>query len=172
MATPSTHPPTPSEQNRLADMTPASLSKAEKDTVFQLAMSLLASRHRRGRAIRSPADTHTYLRLKLAEVKTERFGCLFLDNRHRVLGLRELFRGTIDGTSVYPRVIVQQALEANAAAVILYHNHPSGVAEPSVADERITRKIKAALDLIDVRLLDHIVVAASDSVSLAARGLI
>ena len=86
--------------------------------------------------------------------------------------MRELFQGTVDGTSVYPRVVVQEALEVNAAAVILYHNHPSGVAEPSQADEMITRRLKAALELVDIRLLDHFVVATGDSVSLAARGLI
>lgn len=172
MATKPTRKSTPSEQNRLTDMKPANMSDAEKDTVFMLAMNMLAARHQRGRPIRSPGDTQAYLRLKLAEVKTERFGCLFLDNRHRILGMRELFQGTVDGTSVYPRVVVQEALEANAAAVILYHNHPSGVAEPSQADEMITRRLKSALELVDIRLLDHFVVATGDSVSLAARGLI
>ena len=100
MATIPTHQSTPSEQNRLADMKPANMSDAEKDTVFMLAMNMLAARHQRGRPIRSPGDTQAYLRLKLAEVKTERFGCLFLDNRHRILGMRELFQGTVDGTSV------------------------------------------------------------------------
>lgn len=172
MATQPTRKSTLSERNRLANMKPANMSDAEKDTVFMLAMNMLAARHQRGRPIKSPSDTQAYLRLKLAEVKTERFGCLFLDNRHRILGMRELFQGTVDGTSVYPRVVVQEALEANAAAVILYHNHPSGVAEPSQADEMITRRLKAALELVDIRLLDHFVVATGDSVSLAARGLI
>lgn len=172
MTTKPTRQSTPSEPNRLADMKPANMNETEKDTVFMLAMNMLAARHQRGRPIRSPSDTQAYLRLKLADVKTERFGCLFLDNRHRILGMRELFQGTVDGTSVYPRVVVQEALQANAAAVILYHNHPSGVAEPSQADEMITRRLKAALELIDVRLLDHFVVATGDSVSLAARGLI
>ena len=171
MATP-TRKPTPSAPNRLEAMTPKTMTKAEKDTVIMLAMNMLSSRHHRGRPIRSPADTQAYLRLKLADVKTERFGCLFLDNRHRILGMRELFQGTIDGTSVYPRVVVQEALEVNAAAVILYHNHPSGVAEPSQADEMITRRLKSALELVDIRVLDHFVVASSDCVSLAARGLI
>lgn len=166
------HSNTQSTSNRLADMKPANMNDVEKDTVFMLAMNMLASRHQRGRPFRSPSDTQAYLRLKLADVHTERFGCLFLDNRHRILGMRELFQGTIDGTSVYPRVVVQQALEVNAAAVILYHNHPSGVAEPSQADERITRRLKAALELVDIRLLDHFVVATGDAVSLAARGLL
>ena len=172
MSQSSTHATQSKILNRLADLRPATMTDDEKDTVFVLAMTLLSARHRRGRAIKSPSDTQAYLRLKLGALKTERFGCLFLDNRHRILGLRELFRGTIDGTSVYPRVVVQEALAINAAAVILYHNHPSGVAEPSQADEQITRRLKAALELVDIRLLDHFVVSAADSVSLAARGLL
>jgi len=171
MATPKPKP-TQSARNRLEDMTAGTMNQAEKDTVIMLAMNMLSARHHRGRPIRSPGDTQAYLRLKLADVKTERFGCLYLDNRHRILGMRELFQGTIDGTSVYPRVVVQQALEVNAAAIILYHNHPSGVAEPSQADEMITRRLKSALELVDIRLLDHFVVATGDCVSLAARGLI
>ena len=172
MATQPTRKSTPSERNRLANMKPANMSDVEKDTVFMLAMNMLAARHQRGRPIKSPNDTQAYLRLKLAEVKTERFGCLFLDNRHRILGMRELFQGTVDGTSVYPRVVVQEALEANAAAVILYHNHPSGVAEPSQADEMITRRLKAALELVDIRLLDHLIIGAGRATSLASRGMI
>ena len=164
--------PTLSAQNRFKDMSAATMNQAEKESVIMLAMNMLAARHQRGRPIRSPSDTQAYLRLKLADVKTERFGCLFLDNRHRILGMRELFQGTVDGTSVYPRVVVQEALDVNAAAIILYHNHPSGVAEPSQADERITQRLKSALELVDIRLLDHFVVASSDCVSLAARGLI
>jgi DNA repair protein RadC len=100
------------------------------------------------------------------------FCCIYLDNRHRVLGFEELFRGTIDGTSVYPREVVREALDVNAAAVILAHNHPSGVAEPSQADERITRRIRSALELVDIRLLDHLVIGDGSATSLAARGLI
>lgn len=158
--------------DRFADIRASALNDAEKTSLVDLAMRILAARHRRGRAIRSPADTEAYLRLRMADLPAERFGCLYLDNRHRVLELRELFHGTIDGTSVYPRVVVQQALEVNAAAVILFHNHPSGVAEPSQADERITRRLRAALELIDVRVLDHYIVASDASVSMASRGLI
>ena len=102
----------------------------------------------------------------------ELFCCLFLDNRHRVLSFNELFRGTIDGTSVYPREVVKEALAVNAAAVILAHNHPSGVAEPSQADERITRRLKSALELVDIRLLDHLIIGDGRTTSLASRGLI
>jgi DNA repair protein RadC len=108
----------------------------------------------------------------MRHLEHERFCCLFLDNRHRVLRFEELFRGTIDGTSVYPREVVKEALRVNAAAVILAHNHPSGVAEPSQADERITHRLKAALALVDIRLLDHLVVGDGRIVSLASRGLV
>jgi len=116
--------------------------------------------------------TRAYLRLGLAEHKKELFGCFFLDNRHRVIEMAELFHGTIDGASVHPRVVVQRALEANAAAIVLFHNHPSGIAEPSQADSMLTRRLKEALALVDVRVLDHFVVAAGESVSFAERGLI
>ena len=125
-----------------------------------------------GRAIRSPADTEAFLSARLRDLPHELFCCLFLDNRHRVLAFEPLFRGTIDGTSVYPREVVKQALAANAAAVILAHNHPSGVAEPSQADERITRRLKAALELVDIRLLDHLVIGDGCATSLASRGLL
>ena len=162
----------PKGSDRFASIRVSSLSDRERKSVITLAMSILAARHHRGRVLRSPADTEAYLRLQMADLPNERFGCLYLDNRHRVLELRELFHGTIDGTSVYPRVVVQQTLELNAAAVILFHNHPSGVAEPSQADERITRRLKAALELIDVRVLDHFIVASGGSTSMASRGLI
>jgi DNA repair protein RadC len=125
-----------------------------------------------GEAIRSPADTETFLLARLRDKPHEVFCCLFLDNRHRVILFEELFRGTIDGTSVYPREVVKQALAANAAAVILAHNHPSGVAEPSQADERITRRVKSALELVDIRLLDHLVIGDGTTTSLATRGLL
>ena len=158
--------------DRFADLKTSALNDAEKGSLLALALKVLSARHHRGHIIRSPSDTQAYLRLRLADKQAEVFGCLYLDNRHRILELCELFNGTIDGTSVYPRVVVQRALEVNAAAVILFHNHPSGVAEPSQADERITRRLKSALELIDVRLLDHFTVAAGDSASMASRGLI
>ncbi len=126
----------------------------------------------RGEAIRSPADTETFLLARLRDRPHEVFCCLYLDNRHRVLCFEELFRGTIDGTSVYPREVVKQALAVNAAAVILAHNHPSGVAEPSQADERITRRVKSALELVDIRLLDHLIIGDGTSTSLASRGML
>ena len=125
-----------------------------------------------GACIRSPADTEAFLLSKLRHLGHERFCCLYLDNRHRVLRFDELFRGTIDGTSVYPREVVKEALSVNAAAVILAHNHPSGVAEPSQADERITRRLKSALELVDIRLLDHLIIGDAGATSLASRGLL
>ncbi len=125
-----------------------------------------------GQAIRSPADTEAFLTAKLRDLPHELFCCLYLDNRHRVIRFEELFRGTIDGTSVYPREIVKQSLSVNAAAIILAHNHPSGVAEPSQADERITRRIKAALELVDIRLLDHFIIGDGTATSLASRGML
>lgn len=125
-----------------------------------------------GQPIRSPADTEAFLMARLRDLPHELFCCIYLDNRHRIISFEELFRGTIDGTSVYPREVVKQALAVNAAAVILAHNHPSGVAEPSQADERITRRLKAALELVDIRLLDHLVIGDGISTSLASRGML
>ncbi|MEX2126552.1 MAG: DNA repair protein RadC [Woeseia sp.] len=125
-----------------------------------------------GQPIRSPADTEAFLMARLRDLPHELFCCIYLDNRHRIISFEELFRGTIDGTSVYPREVVKQALSVNAAAVILAHNHPSGVAEPSQADERITRRLKAALELVDIRLLDHLVIGDGVSTSLASRGML
>ncbi len=125
-----------------------------------------------GEAIRSPADTEAFLKARMRHLDHELFCCLYLDNRHRVLRFDELFRGTIDGTSVYPREVVKEALGVNAAAVILAHNHPSGVAEPSQADERITKRLKSALELVDIRLLDHLIIGDGRATSLASRGLL
>lgn len=125
-----------------------------------------------GRAIASPADSQDFLLARLRDLPHEVFCCIFLDNRHRVLAFEELFRGTIDSTTVYPREVVRQALHRNAAALILAHNHPSGVPEPSDADRLITRRIRDALELVDVRLLDHFVVGDGSCVSLAGRGLL
>ena len=120
----------------------------------------------------NPTDVKTFLSLRLADLKAEVFAVLFLDNRHRMLAFEPLFNGTIDGATVHPREVVRRAIEHNAAAVILSHNHPSGVAEPSQADQRITQRLTEALKLIDVRVIDHIVVGSDETVSFAERGLI
>jgi DNA repair protein RadC len=125
-----------------------------------------------GKLIQSPADSQEYLMARFRDRPQEIFCALFLDNRHRVIALEELFFGTIDATVVYPREILRRALQRNAAAVILAHNHPSGVPEPSAADQSITRRVREALEFIDVRLLDHFVIGDSCCVSLAARGMI
>jgi DNA repair protein RadC len=125
-----------------------------------------------GPSLASPKATRDYLAANLRDLEHEIFCCLYLDKRHRVIEYKELFRGTIDGASVHPREIVKMALQRNAAAIIVAHNHPSGVAEPSQADEMITRRIKEALALVDIRLLDHIIVGDGSCVSLAERGLL
>ncbi|MCY4533923.1 MAG: hypothetical protein OXB91_01060 [Bryobacterales bacterium] len=163
----------PASDNRFESLSPAALSKSEKSSVVTLALKVLSQRFRRGRAFTSPEDIEGYLRLKLTGRRNEVFGVIYLDTRHRLIEIAELFNGTIDGAAVYPRVVVQQVLEKNAAAVVIYHNHPgSGVAEPSEADRGITLKLSRALDLIDVRLLDHLVVTDGHMVSFAQRGLI
>jgi DNA repair protein RadC len=127
---------------------------------------------RNGPALDSPQATRDFLVTRLRDTPHELFCCLHLDNRHRLIAFEELFRGTIDGASVYPREVVKQALARNAAAVILAHNHPSGVAEPSQADELVTRRLREALQLVDIRVLDHLIVADNGCLSFAERGLI
>ena len=120
----------------------------------------------------NPRIVREYLAVHYAGQEREVFGCLFLDNRHRLIAVEEMFLGTIDGASVHPREVVKRALKLNAAAVILAHNHPSGVAEPSQADELITARIRDALALVDIRVLDHLVVGGTTVTSFAERGLI
>ncbi len=125
-----------------------------------------------GDALTSPQHTRSYLSARLRGYPYEVFACLFLDNQHRVIEYEELFQGTIDGASVHPREVVRRAISHNAAAVILAHNHPSGVAEPSSSDTQITQRLKDALALVDVRVIDHIVVGDGEMTSLAERGLL
>ena len=127
---------------------------------------------RDGGPLTSPAHTRRYIEARLRGYRNEVFACLFLDNRHRIIAFEELFRGTLDGTSVYPRVVVRRALGHNAAALVCMHNHPSGVAEPSPADRAITKRLAEALALVDVRLIDHFVVGDGECVSFAERGLL
>ena len=126
----------------------------------------------RGDALSDPIMTRRYLKSKLRNYDREVFACLYLDNQHRLIRYQELFFGTIDGASVHPREVVKSVLVENAAAVIFAHNHPSGIAEPSQADERITRHLKSALALIDVWVLDHMIVGDKEVVSFAERGLL
>ena len=144
---------------------------AQLQAVLEMARRHLYENIRRGDALCSPNDTRRYLSAELQSCAHEVFSCLFLDNRNRVLAFEKLFYGTIDGVSVYPREVVRRVIDNNAAAVIFAHNHPSGVAEPSAADKQITQRLKEALALIDVRVLDHLVIG-DEVVSFAERGLL
>jgi DNA repair protein RadC len=127
---------------------------------------------RRQPVLQNPKAVRDYLAVHYAGHEREVFGCLFLDNRHRLIAVEEMFLGTVDGAAVHPREVVKRALKLNAAAVILAHNHPSGVAEPSQADELITSRLRDALALVDIRVLDHLVVGGTTVTSFVERGLI
>jgi DNA repair protein RadC len=139
---------------------------------LELGRRHLAQKLQRGCALESVEDTERYLLAQLRDRTQEVFCCLFLDNRHRVLAFEELFYGTLNGTAVYPREIVRRVMVHNAAAVILVHNHPSGVAEPSRQDESLTERLREGLELFDVRLLDHFIVGDGEVVSFSERGLL
>lgn len=145
---------------------------ATSEEIIGMARALLERRFRRGYIIESPNSAADYLTMQLALRDREIFCALFLDTRHRVLAFEVLFQGTIDSSVVHPREVVKRALLLNAAAVILAHNHPSGVCEPSQADQAITRRIVDALALVDVRVLDHMVVGANEARSMAQMGLL
>ena len=145
---------------------------AQLQAVLEMARRHLLEGLQRGDILTSPADTRRYLTARLRGHPQEVFACLFLDSRHRVIACEDLFHGTIDGASVHPREVVRRCLQHNAAAVILAHNHPSGVAEPSDADRRLTRRQRVAQALIDVRVLDHLVIGDGEAMSFAERGLI
>ena len=145
---------------------------AQLQAVLELSRRYLLTRLDGQDVLTSPQATRDYLKMRLYGSSHEVFACLFLDNRHRVIRFEELFHGTIDGASVHPREVLRRVMETNAAAVIFAHNHPSGVAEPSQADLRITQRLKSMLDLIEVRVLDHIIVGDGDGVSFAERGLL
>jgi DNA repair protein RadC len=140
--------------------------------IFEMALRALQEQIRERDVLSSPQQVRQYLCLKLGGLEREVFAVLFLDAQNRVLAHEELFSGTLAQTSVYPREVVKRALQHNAAAVILAHNHPSGVAEPSRADELLTQALKSALALVDVRVLDHFIVAGNAALSFAERGLL
>jgi len=158
--------------NQFAAIDPENLSELEKNTLVDLALSLLKPKHLLSDPLTSPDASRKYLQISLAGCRNEIFGCFFLDSRHRLIAEEKLFYGTIDGASVHPRVVVQRSLEVNASALILWHNHPSGVAEPSQSDQQITRRLKDALALVDVRVLDHFVIGSEGTTSFAERGLL
>lgn len=146
--------------------------RAQFEAAMELARRSLKDDMRSASALTSPGAVRDYLRLAIAGREHEVFVCLWLDAQHRVISCDEMFRGTLTQTSVYPREIVKAGLKANAAAVIFAHNHPSGVAQPSQADELLTRNLKEALSLVDIKVLDHFIVAGHHAMSFAERGLL
>lgn len=145
---------------------------ASAEQVIEAALTILDETVMRNGLISAPADAGNYFSLRLGNLEHEVFAAIFLDAQNRIIEYTELFRGTLTQTSVYPREVVKVALRLNAAAAIFSHNHPSGVPEPSRADENLTKVLKDALALVDVRVLDHIVVAGGATVSFAQRGLL
>ncbi len=155
---------------RIKGLGPA--KRAELAAVLELARRSMAGELRQRALFDTPGRVKDFLRLQLAQREHEVFAVLFLDAQHQLLKMEEMFRGTLTQTSVYPREVVKRALEMNAAAVVFAHNHPSGAAEPSRADEFLTHSLKSALALVDIRVLDHLVVGHGEVVSFAERGLL
>lgn len=143
---------------------------AQIKACLELGQRYLQARLKRGDALGSPGDTRRFLEARLRGYAHEVFACLFLDTQNRVISFDEMFHGTIDGASVHPREVVRKALQRNAAGLIIAHNHPSGAAEPSRADRALTRRLREAVELVDVRLLDHFVIGDCEIVSFAERG--
>ncbi|GGU49261.1 UPF0758 protein [Pseudomonas laurentiana] len=143
---------------------------AQLQAVMEMARRHLAERLRRDSALESPQAVKDYLKAELRHEPHEVFGCLFLDSKHRVLAFEVLFRGSIDSASVYPRQVIKRSLAHNAAALILCHNHPSGVSEPSQSDVILTRRLKTALELVDVRVLDHFIIGDGEPLSMVEYG--
>jgi DNA repair protein RadC len=140
--------------------------------VIEMSRRYLADELKSKTGLTSPAETRQFLLAQMSHLEREQFACIWLDSQHQVLDFEVLFQGTIDSATVYPREVVKSALSRNAAAVILAHNHPSGIAEPSAADKAITKRLEQALSVVDVRLLDHMVVGQGIVVSFAERGLL
>jgi DNA repair protein RadC len=159
------------DQKRFCAMHGLGLAKyAQLQAVLEMGRRHLQEQLQREATLDNPDATRNYLISRLRHHQHEVFACLFLDNRHRIITFEELFHGTIDGASVHPREVIKRALQHNAAAVILAHNHPSGIAEPSRADVQITRRLVEALALVDIRVLDHLIIGDGEGVSLAERG--
>ena len=146
--------------------------EASTEEIVEVAKAAMNRKLRRGTTLSSPKVVRDFLTVQLGNLEHEVFGVVLVDNRHRLIEFVELFRGTIDGASVHPREVVKLALAKNAAALVLVHPHPSGVCEPSRADEMITKRLVDALALVDIRVLDHIIIAGGECVSLAERGLL
>ena len=148
------------------------LASVPDSEIIEAALNILAKRMSRGSVLASPRAARDYLALRFGQVEQEVFAAVYLTKRHQVIACEELFRGTLDGASVHPRIVVKEALRHNAAALIITHNHPSGKNDPSQADELITSRLKAALELIEVRLIDHIITSTEGSFSMAEHGLL
>lgn len=162
-----------SDQNEFCDAYGLGVAKyAQLQAVLEMGRRHLKSSLERGDAMESPHQVRAYLSSKLRHKRREVFACLFLDNKHQIINYEELFLGTINAAAIYPREVVARALANNAAAVVLAHNHPSGIAEPSISDQQITDRLIKALDMIDVRVIDHMVIGDSKVVSFAERGLL
>jgi DNA repair protein RadC len=155
---------------RIKGLGPA--KRAQFAAAIELARRSLQEKMKENAALTSPGEVRDYLRLALSRREEEAFVCIWLDAQHKVIEIKEAFKGTLTQTSVYPREIVKAALARNAAAVIFAHNHPSGVAQPSQADELLTRNLKEALALVEVKVLDHFIVAGNQAISFAERGLL
>lgn len=140
--------------------------------ILNMANKLISQKFKKGKKLKSSQDTKELLTLKLSKYTNEVFGVIFLTAEHKIIADEILFHGTIDAAAVYPREVLKAALRLNAAAVILYHNHPSGHPEPSLADRQITKRLVQALDYIDIRVLDHIIAGGNETVSFAERGLL
>ena len=149
------------------------MNTQQENQIIEQALSILEARTlKTSDALTSADDVRSYLALQLTEVEHEVFVVIFMNNRNQVIEFNQMFRGTINGASVYPREVVKQALKVNAAAVIFAHNHPSGIAEPSQADRSITNQLATILDIIDVRVLDHFIVGGANTYSFTENGLL
>jgi DNA repair protein RadC len=153
-------------------MTKRKIDPTDRKKICELAAQYYLEDLKLEGPLKSPDDTEQFLLAHFYGEKQEIFAVIFLDTRHRILAVQNMFFGTVDGAAVYPRVIVQKALEHNAAAIILAHNHPSGIAEPSMADHAITQRIKDALALVDICLLDHFVAGKGVAISMAQKGML
>ncbi|WP_199098306.1 DNA repair protein RadC [Dyella sp. ASV21] len=160
----------PAQYTRLRGIGPA--KRARLIAALELARRSLGEQLSERATLSNPRDSGAFLHARLRHLPYEVFACLFLDARHRVITFEELFRGSIDQASIHPREVVRACLKHNAAAVILAHNHPSGVTEPSPADRDITHELRSALSLVDVRVLDHLVIGHGEPVSMAALGML
>ena len=161
-----------SQTRRLSSAMRAALYSQDADHILAAAQLLLQERAHYAEALATPTAVRDYLRLSLGALEHEVFACVWLDAQHRVIQFEEMFRGTITQTSVYPREVVKAALARNAAAVIFAHNHPSGFAEPSSADMSLTARLREALALVDVKVVDHFIVAGKEALSFVERGLL